>query len=610
MTERRLEQCAGRHGVLTIPEQRVMNGQTSTAKSESPAKPAMIGESEAATAFERSRIAALFIAALLVPALLVLEGPRDWRLALLASTPTIPAVLALLTVRGFGVDTALAVQFGIGTVFATVAAMAGFGFAVPALIVALMVIDSLLIGRRISGSPLVAGLIAASGLLCIVVGTVAGGFEAVDTVRSTLIWLVIPSLVQLGTAIVVWRRSTAWRRKSDHDPMGVLHRSVDRAQREVGFLLDPHGRSEDVTGNVRDVMGLRATDALGRGLIDRLHVLDRPGFLKAVAEAASDSLSSVLRLRFTRLDVPDGDRTFRWFEGRVFPVTGQSSAALLMIRDINEEMSILTADSDRRKKSDEERQRRASFLADLSHDVRTPLNAIIGFSELLANPSTQPREAVRITEYASIVHRSGRDLLEVVTMLVEMTRVENGAFEFIEEPAKPAVLIDGLRETLAEAVERPDLRVHLKGELASAEWLVDRRAARQVLFGIGSTIIDQQSTANLCVTLSNTDDEIVFAFSPCEEAENRPAGRRTVTAGLSMEVAKALVAIMGGELAFDETSSGINAQLRLPIGGRGQGSAPDRAEPVALVDLRSHRPSTATPETVDASSPSARRNHG
>ncbi len=154
----------------------------------SASKPMMIGDSEAALAFERSRIAALFIAALLIPMLLVVEGPRDWRLALIASTPTIPAMLALLCIRGFGVDTALAVQFGVGAAFATLAAAVGFGFAVPALIVALMVIDSLLIGRRISGSPLVAVLIAVSGSLCIVIGATLGGFEPQQGVRSTLVW--------------------------------------------------------------------------------------------------------------------------------------------------------------------------------------------------------------------------------------------------------------------------------------------------------------------------------------------------------------------------------------------------------------------------------------
>ncbi len=573
------------------------------------ARPPVGGDGEARTAFERSRMAALFIAALLVPALLVMDGPRDWRLALLASTPTIPAMMALITVRRFGVDTAIAAQFGIGAIFAAVAAMGGFGFAVPALMVTLMVIDALLIGRRISSSPMVTGLVAGSGLMCIVVGAMIGGFEAKETFRSTLIWLVIPSLVQLSTAITVWRESKAWRRRSDTDPMGVLHSSVDRAQREVGFLLDQHGRADDVTGNVRDVMGLRSADALGRGLVDRLHVLDRPAYLKAVAEAAADSLSGVLRLRFTRLDIPEGESSFRWFEGRVFPVTGRSGAALLMIRDINEEMNILTADAARRLTAESERQRRSQFLADLSHDVRTPLNAIIGFAELLANPSTQPQETQRVSEYANIVHRSGRDLLEVVTMLIEMTRVDNGAFEFVEETAKPAALLESLRDTLREAIERPDLQLRISGDAHCAHWQVDRRAARQVLFGISSTIIDQNTTADLCVDVGTDSEKICFTFSICGSETSRLAGRRTVTAGLSREVAKGLVAIMGGELMFDETAESVKARLVLPLLGREQSQPP--SPPITLAAARAQRNAEAPFPPVFQSSPQeVSRKHG
>ncbi len=90
--------------------------------------------------------------------------------------------------------------------------------------------------------------------------------SAQSELRSLLPLLILPSLAQIGVAMLQWRASSGWRRSSDHNPMGVLHASVDRAQREVGVLLDPQGRVEDVTGNVREVMGLRVCDASGAGL--------------------------------------------------------------------------------------------------------------------------------------------------------------------------------------------------------------------------------------------------------------------------------------------------------------------------------------------------------
>jgi two-component system, cell cycle sensor histidine kinase DivJ len=573
------------------------------------AKPAMPGDSEASAAFERSRLVALFCVALLVPALLVLDGPRDWRLALLVSTPTLPLMVALLLVRSHGAPWAFAAQFGVGVLSLAALAASGFGFAVPALIFALMLIDGLLVNRAMSRSPVLSATIAGGGLAGLMASAFFGSTAAPAGMSGLMVWLVLPSLVQLGTAIVVWRTHATFRRKSDQDPSGILHRSVDRAQREVGALLDGQGRVDDVTGNMRDVMGLRASDAMGRGLIDRLHVLDRPNFLKAIAEAAGDSTSTVLRLRFNRLDASDMPGTFRWFEGRVSPVSGHQGAALMMVRDIHDEMAILTADADRRLKAEEERRGRAAFLADLSHDVRTPLNAIIGFSELLSNPMTQPREPARITEYADIVHRSGRDLLEVVTLLVEMTRLENGAFEFIEEVAKPQDLLDGLRETLAEAIERPDFALKRKGHL-DVEWLVDRRAIRQVLFGIGSTIIDQNAAADLCVTVACNTEDIRFHFSICDEDSSKSAGRRTVTAGISTEVAKALVALMGGTIIFEDGAQAVQASLSLPLGGRGQDTAGNGpAMPVNLSQKRIQK-HNAVALSGNKDSKHVRMNHG
>jgi cell cycle sensor histidine kinase DivJ len=547
---------------------------------------------------ERSRLAGLFVAALLVPILLVLDAPTDWRLALIVATPTLPPILALIAARLKGVELALALQFAAGVGLATAGASAGFGLATPILLFALMVMDGLLVRRAGGVSEFARVMIPTSGFLAIASGALFGGPVATEVPVTTLVWLAIPYLAQLGAAIAAWRAIAERTLIETKSEFNALDRYVARAQKEAGMLVDRAGRVEEAMENARDHVDIERADLEGRGLIERMHLLDRPAFLRAVADAAADSRSSVLRLRLSVGQAAIA--SFRWFEGRVFPV-GEGEKALLLLRDIHQDILQFEQDAARRAQADIERRRRATFLADLSHDVRTPLNAVIGFSELLGNATTQPREPARIGEYAGIINRAGRDLLEVVTMLIEMTRVENGAFEFSEEPMRPRTILDRLRETLAEAVDRPGLRFEVSGEADAKDWVVDPRAARQTLFGMATTLIDQAGDVDLAVHVSNDGVMIRFALStmPIEGAA-AGGGRRSATAGLSLEVAQALAALMGGEArVLEPAGESLRAEVRLPLAGRvDDRQAESAAEPIDIARFRTAR--AATPAREEA----------
>ncbi|TIS72660.1 MAG: PAS domain-containing sensor histidine kinase, partial [Mesorhizobium sp.] len=68
------------------------------------------------------------------------------------------------------------------------------------------------------------------------------------------------------------------------------------------------------------------------------------------------------------------------------------------------------------------------FLAVVSHELRTPLNAIIGFSDMLLHEMFGAFRDPRQKEYVALVRESGQHLLSVVTSILDVSRIEAGAY--------------------------------------------------------------------------------------------------------------------------------------------------------------------------------------
>src|SRR5690606_23549322 len=74
------------------------------------------------------------------------------------------------------------------------------------------------------------------------------------------------------------------------------------------------------------------------------------------------------------------------------------------------------------------------FLAAVSHELRTPLNAIIGFSDMLAHEMAGPFTDPRQRDYSGLIRDAGSHLLEVVNSILDISRIEAGAYPIRPEP--------------------------------------------------------------------------------------------------------------------------------------------------------------------------------
>lgn len=211
---------------------------------------------------------------------------------------------------------------------------------------------------------------------------------------------------------------------------------------------------------------------------------------------------------------------------------------------------------------------KSQFLAHMSHELRTPLNAILGFSEIISGELFGPIGSQSYLEYASDIHRSGQLLLSLINDLLDLSKIEAGKVEIVDEPLS----IKELLQQTGRFFQQRLANRKIKFEIAVAEdgdgLLADRRAVSQILFNLisnaekfnrdgGRVDVSVYRDAEGCPCISVRDTGYGFDSSDLEKA-TAPFGRienamtkSTQGTGLGLPIVVSLMALHGGRLEID-----------------------------------------------------------
>ena len=188
-------------------------------------------------------------------------------------------------------------------------------------------------------------------------------------------------------------------------------------------------------------------------------------------------------------------------------------------RELQAEREELIGDlSEAKSESDRERARAASagrtrseFLSNMNHELRTPMNAILGFSELIKVRAFGD-DMDKYTEYAGIIHESGQNLLALINDMLDLAKIEGGKLSLRESRFNLAhVISDVAAEHEAKARENR-LTLTLKIATGLPQVYADERAITQILVNLISNALKFTPSGGTVSAFANMQADGRLAF--------------------------------------------------------------------------------------------------
>ncbi len=222
---------------------------------------------------------------------------------------------------------------------------------------------------------------------------------------------------------------------------------------------------------------------------------------------------------------------------------------------------------------------KSAFLATMSHELKTPLNSIIGFSDVIASLKTsEPKSA----EYAQHIAKSGRRLLEVVTDILDISKIESGSFALNRQPCDLAEIAAAAVETMRDAVVARGQAIEARLPHDLPMLGVDARRLKQILVNLISNankftpergriivVARKNPDGGAAIAVADTGvgmspEQIAIALKPFGQVQGH-LSRTEEGAGLGLPIALGLARKHGGELHIQsEPGKGTTVIVTLP----------------------------------------------
>ncbi|MEM6490756.1 MAG: ATP-binding protein, partial [Pseudomonadota bacterium] len=325
--------------------------------------------------------------------------------------------------------------------------------------------------------------------------------------------------------------------------------------------------------------GYRREDALGRD----------PGFLNAASternaistlrNAVANAMPATVELINQRQD-----GSLWWNHVAMSPVVGDGGrihAVVYVKSDLSDhkryeaELTIAKVQAELANKA------KSEFIAVTGHELRAPLNAILGFADLLRKEALGPLGHADYAVYAGDMHDSAGHLLALINDLLDLSKVESGRMEIEDEPVDLNDAVEGAMVMVRQRASETGVKLETSLDPDLPPIRGDARRLKQVALNLLTNAVKftpahgvvrvgtQVESDAVVLVVQDTGvgiapDEIEKALEPYGQARNRIGGRETGT-GLGLPLCKKLAELHGGSLRLDSTlGEGTTVTVTLP----------------------------------------------
>lgn len=253
----------------------------------------------------------------------------------------------------------------------------------------------------------------------------------------------------------------------------------------------------------------------------------------------------------------------------------------LLVASLAEEERVVQELQLKARQLEDANRHKSQFLANISHELKTPLNAIIGFADILASGHHGELNDKQ-RDYIARVGQAGGHLLAMISDLIDLAKMDVGAMRLAPTCFPVAPLIEEVTNMLAPQLEEKAHRLEIKVD-APRPVVLDRQRLQQILLNLLSNAIKfTGAEGHLTVRASQTETELILCveddgigidkeaqaaiFEQFVQVDSRLQRQHEGT-GIGLALCRRLAEMMGGTIEVDsQPGEGSTFTLRLPIG--------------------------------------------
>jgi len=245
------------------------------------------------------------------------------------------------------------------------------------------------------------------------------------------------------------------------------------------------------------------------------------------------------------------------------------------LEEKNKELAIQT------ERAQEANRAKSAFLSAMSHDLRTPLNSIIGFAEvLLSDFNMLPQETA--LEFINNIHLNGKDLLNLINTILDLSKVEAGKMELMLSAFPLMGALESICTLMKPLAAEKGVNLVLERHPGIEIIVADQGKFKQIMYNLLSNAVKfSHPNGTVTITPRRVNDDVEIAvrdegigikqedvdklFQPFQQLDSS-YGKRYEGSGLGLALTKRLIEMHGGTICVkSEWGKGSTFTFRLPL---------------------------------------------
>ncbi len=429
---------------------------------------------------------------------------------------------------------------------------------------------------------------------------------------ATVIIIVVILLIILAAVLTyaVWKRSTidylqrTLKLRKEKDELSERYTSLTKYANDIILTINKDGKILEANRKAFEIYGYNHLELIGKNFLELSK--DRETDSKKIEEARTNDEGILF------------ETTQKCKDGRFIPVEisakhiNQDGEKIIIaiIRDFTERKKLESELILAKEHAEEMNRLKTFFLANISHELRTPMNGILGYAEMLMMDLNDPK----LREMASMIFKSSKRLHDTLDSLIDLSKLESQVQKLELENIELITVIEDIKASFENFAREKGLLLKSHHNQPRVYFSTDPRLFGKIISNVLSNAIKYTSKGEINLLTDFKDGKILIKiadtgigisadnlskiFEPFRQ-ESEGFNRKYEGTGIGLTLTKKFVELLEGKLDIvSEVGKGTTVTITLPVRESKEKSKP-KVEQIPTVKEQIHEKHLRTEEKIE-----------